>query len=172
VFATGRFGNQDIATIGLDGSGLRQLTIDPSIDDEPTWTAAAPAAVLTAGGARGAGVARDLAAPRLTLRIAKRQHLRRAIRVIATCSERCTLRVSAAVKVRGRRGAPRTRVYVRTLSAGRATPVRVRMSKTRLLAVRRSLRRGGRVQATVTAIAADAAGNLAPRVRRGTRLLR
>jgi len=172
VFATGRFGNQDIATIGLDGTGLRQLTIDPSIDDEPTWTAAAPAAVLTAGGARGAGVARDLAAPRLTLRIAKRQHLRRAIRVIATCSERCTLRIRAAVKVRGRRGSRRTRVYVRTLSAGRATPVRVRMSKTRLLAVRRTLRRGGRVQATVTAIAADAAGNLAPSVRRGTRLLR
>ena len=174
VFATGRFGNQDIATIGLDGSGLRQLTIDPSIDDEPTWTAAAPVGVLAAGGgaAGTASVARDLAAPRLTLRLAKRQHLRRAIRVIATCSERCTLRVSAAVKFRGRRGAPRTRVYVRTLSAGRATPVRVRMSKTRLLAVRRSLRRGGRVQATVTAIAADAAGNLAPRVRRGTRLLR
>jgi dipeptidyl aminopeptidase/acylaminoacyl peptidase len=176
VFATGRFGNQDIATIGMDGTGLRQLTIDPALDDEPAWTAAAPVGLLASAAGAGAGgggaVARDLAAPRLSLRIAKRQHLRRAIRVIATCSERCTLRISAAVKVRGRRGAPRTRVYVRTLSAGRATPVRVRMSKTRLLVVRRTLRRGGRVQATVTGVAADAAGNLAPRVRRGTRLLR
>src|SRR4029079_852794 len=118
VFATGRFRKQDIAPIGLDGTGLRQLTIDPSIDDEPTWTAAAPVGVLAAGaGAAGtASVARDLAAPRLTLRLAKRQHLRRAIRVIATCSERCTLRVSAAGEVHRSRGAPRTLEDVRPLS--------------------------------------------------------
>jgi WD40 repeat protein len=176
VFATGRFGNQDIATIGLDGTGLRQLTIDPAIDDEPAWTAAAPVGVIAAGGgaagSAGAGVARDLTRPRLSLRIGKRQHLKRAIRVIATCSEACTMRISASVKVRGRRGTAHTRVYVRRLLAGRATPVRVRVSKARLLVVRRSLLRGGRVQATVTAVAADAAGNLAPLVRRSTRLLR
>jgi dipeptidyl aminopeptidase/acylaminoacyl peptidase len=171
VFATGRFGNQDIATIGIDGTGLRQLTIDPASDDEPTWTAAGPAATVAAGGG-AATVARDLTAPKLTLRLARRQHLRRAVRLVATCSERCTLRASASVRTRGRRGAPRTRVYVRKLAPGRATVVRVKISRSRLAIIRRSLRRGTRVQATVSAIAADGAGNLAPRVRRGTRLLR
>jgi Tol biopolymer transport system component len=179
VFATGRFGNQDIASAGLDGTGLRQLTFDPASDDEPVWTAAGPAAAVVApgaGGGAGAGagatVARDLVAPKLTVKIARRQHLSRAIRVIARCSEGCTLRVSASVRTRGRRGAPRSRVYIRKLTAGRATPVRLKLSRSRLAVIRRSLRRGTRVQATVTAIAADAAGNLAPRVRRGTRLLR
>lgn len=179
VFATGRFGNQDIATIGLDGSGLRQLTIDPAIDDEPAWTGAAPVAVVAAPGAAGGGpgaagagtVARDLTAPKLTVRVAGRQRLAKAIRLIARCSERCTLRVSASVRTRGRRGAPRTRTYVRTLRPGRATLVRVRMSRTRIAIVRRSLRRGTQVRALVTAVAADGAGNLAPRVRRGTRLI-
>ena len=173
VFATGRFGNQDIASIGRDGTGLRQLTIDPATDDEPTWSAAgAPATVAGAGGAGGATVARDLVAPKLTLKIARRQHLRRAIRVIATCSERCTLRLSAAVRTRGRKRAARSRVYIRTLAASHATPLRIKLSRSRLAVIRRSLRRGTRVQATVTVIAADAAGNLAPRATRGTRLLR
>jgi Tol biopolymer transport system component len=171
VFATGRFGNQDIATVGLDGTGLRQLTIDPAIDDEPSWAAAGPAPVVAAPGG-GSPVARDLTGPTLTLRIARRQRLRRAIRLVATCSERCTLRVSAAVRTRGRRGAPRTRVYVRTLAPGRPTRVRVRMSRSRIAIVRRSLRRRARVQALVSAIAADGAGNLSPRARRATRLLR
>jgi hypothetical protein len=117
-------------------------------------------------------VARDLTAPRLTLRIARRQHLRRAIRLVATCSERCTLRIGASLRTRGRRGRPHTRTYVRTLQAGRPTVVRVRMSRSRIAIVRRSLRRGARVQATVSALAADAAGNVAPRLRRITRLLR
>ena len=174
VFATGRFGNQDIATIGLDGTGLRQLTIDPAIDDEPAWTGVGPAAVVAAPGAGrgGAPTARDLTAPKLTLRVAGRQHLKRAIRVIATCSERCTLRVGATIRIRGRKGTARTRTYVRTLAPGRATPVRIKMSRARLAIVRRSLRRGARVQVTVNALAADAAGNLAPRLRRSSRLLR
>jgi dipeptidyl aminopeptidase/acylaminoacyl peptidase len=175
VFATGRFGNQDIASIGIDGSGLRQLTIDPASDDEPVWTAASTAAATAApggAGAAGATVARDLVAPKLTVRIARRQHLRRAIRLVARCSEGCTLRVSASVRTRGRKGAPRSRVYIRKLVSGRPTVVRVKLSRGRLAIIRRSLRRGSRVQATVTAFAADGAGNLAPRVRRGTRLLR
>jgi dipeptidyl aminopeptidase/acylaminoacyl peptidase len=171
VFATGRFGTQDIATVGIDGTGLRQLTTDPAIDDEPAWTAAAPVGTI-AGVAGGAAVARDLVAPRLTLRIARRQHLRRAIRLVALCSERCTLRASASVRTRGRRGRPRTRVYFRTLAAGKPTVVRVRMSRARIAAVRRSLRRGARVSALVSLLAADAAGNRTPQVRRTTRLLR
>jgi dipeptidyl aminopeptidase/acylaminoacyl peptidase len=178
VFATGRFGNQDIATIGLDGSGLRQLTIDPASDDEPVWTAAATVAAVAAPGGAGAGagaggatVARDLVAPKLTVRIARRQHLRRAIRLVATCSEGCTLRVSASVRTRGRKGAPRSRVYIRKLVPRKPTVVRVKLSRGRLAIIRRSLRRGSRVQATITAFAADGAGNLAPRVRRATRLL-
>jgi dipeptidyl aminopeptidase/acylaminoacyl peptidase len=172
VFATGRFGNQDIASIGIDGSGLRQLTIDPATDDEPTWSGTAAPPTVAAPGGGPATVARDLTPPKLTLRIARRQHLRRAVRLVATCSERCTLRVSASVRTRGRRGAPRSRVYIRKLIAGRATVVRVKLSRGRLAVIRRSLRRGSRVSATVTALAADAAGNLAPRVRQGTRLLR
>ena len=172
VFATGRFGNQDIASVGIDGTGLRQLTTDPAIDDEPAWTAAGPVAVVAGPTPGSAPVARDLAAPKLTLRIARRQHLRRAIRLVATCSERCTLRASASVRTRGRRGAPRTRVYFRTLAPRRATVVRVRMSRKRIAIVRRSLRRGARVQALVSVLAADEAGNRTPQVRRATRLLR
>ena len=172
VFATGRFGNQDIATIGLDGTGLRQLTSDPAVDDEPAWTAAGPAAVVASTTPGGAPVARDLTAPKLTLRMASRQRLRKAIRLVATCTERCTLRASASVRTRGRRGRPRTRVYFRTLAAGKPTVVRVRMSRTRLAIVRRSLRRGGRVSALVSVLAADAAGNRTAPARRTTRLLR
>ena len=176
VFATGRFGNQDIASVGIDGTGLRQLTTDPALDDEPAWTGAAPVATLAPPTAAGtpatAPVARDLLPPRLTLRIARRQRVGRAIRLSATCSERCILRVRATVRTRGRRGAPLTRLYTRTLAPRRPTRVRVRLSRKRLRIVRRSLRRRARVQATVSAIAADAAGNLSVRVRRGTRLIR
>jgi Tol biopolymer transport system component len=183
VFATGRFGNQDIATVGLDGTGLRQLTVDPATDDEPVWSAAAPPAVVAPGVSGGpaagsglpgapAAVTRDLTAPKLTVRLAKRQHLRRAITLIATCSERCRIRVAATVRTRGRKGAPRSRTVFRVLPARRAVRVRLKLSRARLAAVRSSLSRGARVVATVTAIATDTAGNGAPTVRRSARLIR
>ncbi|MEA2276612.1 MAG: hypothetical protein QOC78_1572 [Solirubrobacteraceae bacterium] len=184
VFATGRFGNQDIASVGLDGTGLRQLTVDPATDDEPVWSAAAPPPIVAPGlagapgaGAPGAGgvagaVARDLVAPKLTVRLAKRQHLRRAITLVATCSERCRVRVAATVRTRGRKGAPRSRTVFRVLPAGRPVRVRVKLSRARLARVRSSLGRGARVVATVTLVATDAAGNGAPTVRRSARLIR
>jgi dipeptidyl aminopeptidase/acylaminoacyl peptidase len=185
VFATGRFGNQDIASVGLDGSGLRQLTVDPATDDEPVWSAAAPPLFVAPGlagapgagggpgGAGGAGaVARDLTAPKLRVRLGSRQHLRRAISLVATCTERCRVRLAATVRTRGRKGAPRSRTVFRVLPAGRSVRVRVKLSRARLAVVRRSLSRGARVTATVTLIATDSAGNSARPLRRHVRLIR
>jgi dipeptidyl aminopeptidase/acylaminoacyl peptidase len=181
VFATGRFGNQDIASVGLDGSGLRQLTVDPATDDEPVWSAAAAPPVVApgaagpvgAGGVAGAGtIARDLAAPRLTVRLATRQHLRRAISLVASCTERCRIRLAATVRTRGRKGAPRSRTLFRVLPAGRSVRVRLKLSRKRLAIVRRSLARGARVLATVSLVATDDAGNSAAPVSRRVRLIR
>ena len=103
---------------------------------------------------------RDRTRPRLKLSVKRRQRLhRRGILVAASCSERCTVRLRAAVSPRrvGRR--VRVRAVKRTLRPRVRVRMRLVPSKRGYLAARRALRRGSRLTLTIRAVATDPAGN-------------
>jgi hypothetical protein len=127
-------------------------------------TAAAPAA------------AADTRAPALTLRAAARQRVLRNgfVTLRAACDERCALRARGTVLLgrrRARAAAARpvaTATVRRTLAAGRATRVRLRIGRGNRARIRRALGRPARTAVIRIAVAAtDAAGNAR---RRGVRV--
>jgi hypothetical protein len=117
------------------------------------------------GGGAGAdgGAAADHAPPRLTLRAPRRMRISpdRRLRVRVACDEACRVSVSARLRVRGPRRTLQVRQASRSLAAGSAAPVDLRLSRRAASRVRRALRRGRRVTASFRASAHDAAANAA-----------
>ena len=80
---------------------------------------------------------------------------------VARCSERCGVRVRVLLRLPGE-ARPREASRVgRSLRAGKRVRLRLLLSHDDAAAARSALRAGGRVSATIRALARDAAGNAA-----------
>ena len=124
-------------------------------------------------GGGGSGAEADVTAPALTLAGALRQRLRRrGVLVRVACSEACRVRAlgsatfpgAAAVGTASR--TVRLREVRRSLSAGVAYSLRLRLSQRGRRAVRSALLRGARVRVSLLVRVRDGAGNLRVGVRR------
>jgi PKD repeat protein len=82
----------------------------------------------------------------------------RGVIVLASCGSPCTLSASAKVSLAGASRALKLRSIVRKATSGKQVRLRLALSKKALRSVRRALRRGVKLTATVTVIATDAAG--------------
>jgi len=113
------------------------------------------------------GVAGDRTPPRISLRVNRRQRLRRgSLGLRLACSERCALTVTGRLRARGRSLALAT--ARRELAAGRRVSVRVRIGRRSRAAARRALRRRRAAVVTLRVSARDVAGNRATRAVRVT----
>ncbi|MEA2287011.1 MAG: hypothetical protein QOJ21_3054 [Solirubrobacteraceae bacterium] len=144
----------------------------PAAGAPPTAGAAPTAAAPPAAAAPPPARAIDARAPRLAVRVARRQRVlrRRSVRLLLRCDEACGVRVTGrALLRRGRATAaaapPLTTTTVRsTLTAGRETALRVKLGPRTLSRLRRSLRRPGRTATVRLSITAtDPAGNVTRR---------
>jgi hypothetical protein len=79
--------------------------------------------------------------------------------VLASCAGTCTLSASAKVSLAGASRSLKLRGIVRNAVSGKQVRLRLALSRKALRSVRRALRRGVKLTATVTVIATDAAGN-------------
>ena len=100
----------------------------------------------------------DRQAPGLRVSAPRRQrgHRTRSLRVSASCDEACQVTVTGRLTGGVRRRLAGTR---RRLNANSAVRLRVRLSRSAARSVRRALRRGRSVRASITVEAVDAAGN-------------
>ena len=98
--------------------------------------------------------------PTLALLAAGKQKVlkQRGVIVFASCGSPCTLTASAKVSLAGASRALKLRGIVRNATSGKQVRLRLTLSKKALRSVRRALRRGVKLTATVTVIATDAAG--------------
>jgi hypothetical protein len=106
---------------------------------------------------------RDVTPPRLQLARKFRQSLRtyRSWFVRIRCDERCGVTASATLRVPGIGRRIAVRAVTRTLRPRKLTRLRLILTRYAATAARRALREGGRVRATITVVARDAAGNQA-----------
>ena len=86
----------------------------------------------------------------------------KAIIVVGSCNAPCTLKASATVSLPGASRALKLRSVSRSAGSGKQVTLRLKLSGKTLRAVRRALRRGKKVTATVTVIATDAPARSAP----------
>ena len=112
----------------------------------------------------------DPAAPRLRVRVPRRQSVRRAVVAYARCNEDCTISMGTRVRV-GRRTF-RVRAVRRRAWAGRRVRIRARLRGRARRSARRAVRRRRAVGIRVSLRARDAAGNRSSLVRRRLRLRR
>jgi glucose/arabinose dehydrogenase len=114
----------------------------------------------------------DTAAPALRTRIARSQRVLRNRGVIAyaRCDERCTVAVSARLRIAGK--AFRMRSARRTASAGRRVRMKALLTRRQRVRLRRALRRGRRPVVAVTLNARDGASNRSPSKRARVRVRR
>ena len=98
--------------------------------------------------------------PNLLLAAAGIQHVlaNKAIIVVGSCNAPCTLKASATVSLPGASRALKLRGVSRSAGSGKQVLLRLKLSGKTLRAVRRALRHGKKVIATVTVIATDTAG--------------
>jgi FG-GAP-like repeat/Thrombospondin type 3 repeat len=105
------------------------------------------------GGTGGTG-GTDVTPPQARLSGRKRQKLRKAVRVVVTCSdEGCDATGAAKLKRRALRGA------TAEIRAGSTATLRLRLPAKLRRVARRALRRGERVRVVVVVVVRDAAGN-------------
>ena len=149
-----------------DGASFTQLSVPTgaSVVAAP----AAPAAPVASTPPPATGTL-DRRAPRLQLRIRRRQAIGRrgAVVVRASCDERCTLSVRGAVRVR-RGGRQKLKKVVRRLGPGVDATFKLRFSRRDLARVSRALLRGRRPVATLFFKATDTSGNSSSARRRVT----
>jgi hypothetical protein len=102
----------------------------------------------------------DRTPPRLTVARRYRQHLdpHRSLYVTARCDERCTAVATARIPVPDREKPFKARASA-SLAAGRRTELRLLLSRGAGRAVRRAMKGGQKVTATLQVVARDAAGN-------------
>jgi hypothetical protein len=140
------------------GDGIDRVTADQldriAIDCEGvTRATVAP----PAGGAEGG----DATPPRLRLRAVRTQRADRGLTVTATSSEPGVLALSGLLDAGGINNPIRAREG--EARAGRPARLRVRLTRRQLARVRKDLRRGRRVRATLDVAASDPAGNVTTR---------
>ncbi len=129
----------------------------PGPDPTPTPKTTNPSPFLPTTGVnptvKGAG-------PTLVLVAARTQHLvdTRSIEVHGGCLSACTLKATATVSLPGASRSLKLRGASAKAASGKVVTLRIKLSKQTMRAVRRALRRGKKVVATVTVIASDATG--------------
>ena len=103
---------------------------------------------------------RGATGPTLVLAAARTQHLlgKRTIEVHGGCLSACTLKATATVSLPGASKSLKLRGVSVKAASGKVVTLRIKLSKKSMRAVRRALRRGKKVIATVTVIATDASG--------------
>jgi Tol biopolymer transport system component len=170
----------------------RQLTHNSSFDDEPRWanvpvsaspippssggTQPGPSSTATAGGSVTVGGALVNGHRTLSLTLfVPRQSLghRSALRVMARCNRRCTIRGGATAVTRPGSKTRRMRMYRihRALRAHRRTNISIRIPAATLRAMRRTLHRHRLVRVIVVLSAHTGSGEFTP-VARGKLALR
>jgi glucose/arabinose dehydrogenase len=155
----------DLSGFGEDGTGrVYAASLDGPVYrlvGDPAGPGSGPGP--GAGGNPAPGGSADTTAPKVTLLVARRQHVLRAKRFVAkvSCNERCVLRV----------GAKRARTRHVTAAAGARLRLVLRPSRTALRLWRRAVRRHHHVVIRIRARATDAAGNATTRSAR-VRVLR
>jgi PKD repeat protein len=100
-------------------------------------------------------------APTLALVAAGTQRVlkQRGVVVFASCAGPCTLSASAKVSLAGASRSLKLRSIVRNAASGKQVRLRLVLAKKALRSVRRALRRGVKLTATVTVVATDGSGN-------------
>ncbi len=165
AFTSARDGNLEIYVMNRDGSSPTRLTNSPNIEQSPDWQPLAPGAGQPPSAPT---TARDRKAPRLTLRLRKRQRaLRRGSVVVrASCDEACFV-VSSGKLRRSAGGSFKLKRARRSLAAGVTGTLRLRVPKRAARALSASARKR-KVVARIKITARDAPANtrsLARRVR-------
>jgi hypothetical protein len=147
-------GGGELLGFGEDGRGCVYVMTD--------GTAYRVAESSTAGRACAPPAARpDTTPPVLLLSGSRRQRLRRALRLFATCDEDCSLRAIVNLGPSGGRGAASAKPVVATRSANAGARVRLRLKLPHAAFRRanRALGRGLKVVARVAVTATDLSGN-------------
>ncbi len=98
--------------------------------------------------------------PTLVLAAARTQHLlgKRSIEVHGGCLAACTLKATATISLPGASKSLKLRGISRKAASGKVLTLRIKLSKKTMRAVRRAMRRGKKVTATITVVATDASG--------------
>lgn len=130
----------------------------PGPDPQPTPKVTNPSPFLPTTGVNPP--VRGATGPSLVLAAARTQHLRgkRSIEVQGGCLSACTLKATATVSLPGASKSLKLRGVSVKAASGKVVTLRIKLSKKSMRAVRRALRRGKKVIATVTVIATDATG--------------
>jgi glucose/arabinose dehydrogenase len=154
----------DLSSFGEDAAGhvyAASLSGTVSRIDGSGVPGAGPGAAP--GGGAPAGAVPDRRPPVVTLAAARRQRVLRKgyVQARVTCDERCALRLSAVMRVGGRR--VRMRRVDRTLTAGRRATLRLKFTRAGRTALRRGVRPGLRIRWVLSAGARDAARNASRR---------
>jgi PKD repeat protein len=119
--------------------------------DNPTPLMPLPSLSAPVTGAKG---------PTLVLSAVRTQHLlgSKSIEVHGGCVSACTLKATATVSLPGASKSLKLRGVSRKAASGKVVTLRIKLNKKTMRAVRRALRRGKKVTATVTVVATDASG--------------
>jgi glucose/arabinose dehydrogenase len=156
-------GGGELLGFGEDGRGCVYAMTDVTayrVAESPTAGTACPEP--RAGGPDGSSAtATDSTAPRLSLTGARRQRLRRTLRVFATCDEACSLQASAALELSAAKGSASAQPIVTTGSGAAGVRARLQLKLPRAVFKRAKLAqsRGRKVAARVTVTATDLSGN-------------
>jgi hypothetical protein len=170
AFTSMRDGNGEIYVMRSDGAGQRRLTNAPTLEQSPDWQPLPQGVADVRPTEPAAGAAPDHRAPRLTVRLRRRQRALRtgAVVVRASCDEPCTVEGSGTIARRGTRKSLKLKRVRRTLPARVQATLRVRLPKRVRTVLRRSLRRRGAPRARIAVEGRDATGNTRIVVRRLT----
>lgn len=155
---------------GEDASGCIYVMADDTafrLAESAAAGAACPQPTPSGPGGSPPGT-RDTTRPKLTLKAAHRQRLRRFLTVFASCDETCTLRASGSLGFS--RAIARSSRSLRLIAAtgsgqtGQRLRLRLKLRRKALKQARRAGRRGAMVKVRVTVKATDSSGNSATRV--------
>jgi dipeptidyl aminopeptidase/acylaminoacyl peptidase len=161
AFTAMRDGNGEIYVMNRDGSGPTRVTNAPTLEQSPDWQ---PVSASTPGGT--AAPASDRRAPRLRVRLKRRQHLRkRAVVLSVECDEACAASASGRVKAR------RLKKATQSLAAGVPRRFSLAISRRTARVVRRALHHRRSVGVLIRITARDETGNAQSAARR-VRLVR
>jgi glucose/arabinose dehydrogenase len=156
-------GGGELLGFGEDGRGCVYAMTDVTayrVAESPTAGTACPEPRAGAAGGSSA-TATDSTAPRLSLTGARRQRLRRTLRVFATCDEACSLRATAALELSAAKGSASAQPIVTTGSgaAGARARLQLKLPRADFKRAKRAQSRGRKVAARVTVTATDPSGN-------------
>jgi len=148
---------------GEDGRGCVYVMADGTAyrlaESAAAGTTCAPPSATDSAGQPSA--ARDTTRPKLTLKAAHRQRLRRFVTIFASCDEACALHASGALGF-SRATASRSLRLIAATGAGQAgqrRPLRLKLRRKALKQAREASRRGAKVKVRAAVTATDASGN-------------